>query len=214
MVALIAGAVLPLSRCSYKTLLSVVAIAALVAYGAALILLGVGFAKHIEPETSLEITPNHISYRHRKGSWKLAWESILRFDIPHYRRGLEHREMPYIGFRLNDIDAVLRDISPRLAVYLMLEQRSILVAALRSERPDDTDFTEFFDPPSTWSSAAGIEYNGILAAFAHRMQHLRTLLGYDLFIPETALDRPLHEFKAHLVALQTTRHQFKQGSTQ
>ncbi|RUO56334.1 DUF2982 domain-containing protein [Pseudidiomarina homiensis] len=159
---------------------------------AAIFLLGV--AKMVEPPVSLVITPQNIRYEHRRGTWQLEWDNLLRFDIPRTHRGLELEELPYIGFRVHDMEPVLDSISPRLAVYLVSEQRHLLAAALRREQPELNDYTPYYDIPTSYKAPSGKLYRGVQALFAVRCEQLRQLLGYDLYVPASALDRPLDEF--------------------
>ncbi|RUO26465.1 DUF2982 domain-containing protein [Aliidiomarina minuta] len=173
----------------------------------ALITLALGVAKLLEPATSLRISPQQITFLHRKGQWQLSWDDILRFDIPRVHRGLELQELPFLGFRLSSYDALLKQLSPRLAVHLLMEQRQLMIMALRSEKPAHKPYTDYFDVPDYFKSESGQVYRGVLATFAVRMQLMRELLGYDLYISQNAFDRPLEEFKTLLVELQTTRQQ-------
>lgn len=170
---------------------------------AALIFLG--SAKIFEPPVSMTITPQEITYIHSRGTWCIDWANLLRFDIPRLHRGLELETMPYIGFRLHDIEPVLRKITPRLAVYLLSEQRHLLVAALRHERPDLREYSPYFEVPDRYRSASGTEYRGVQAMFAVRCEHFRELLGYDLFVPAAALDRDPEDFITWLQQLKNTR---------
>lgn len=175
---------------------------------ASLFLLGI--AKLVEPPVSLMISPAQIRYEHRRGSWKFDWDNLIRFDIPRTHRGNELEELPYIGFRLKDIEPVLDTISPRLAVYLVSEQRHLLVAALRRELPPGSDYTPFYDIPTSYKTSSGKVYRGVQALFAVRCEQLRKLLGYDLYVPASALDRPLDEFCPWLQEVQSHRHQVDQ----
>lgn len=172
-----------------------------------LITLALGIAKILEPATSLRISPQHITFLHRKGQWQLSWDDILRFDIPRVHRGLELQELPFLGFRLSNYDNLLKQLSPRLAVHLLMEQRQLMVMALRSEKPANKAYTDYFEVPDYFKSEDGQVYRGVLATFAVRMQLMRELLGYDLYISQNAFDRPIEDFKALLVQLQSTRQQ-------
>lgn len=178
---------------------------ALLVSAAFILLLGV--AKLLEPEVSLLITPSELTFYQRRGFWRLGWDDILRFDVPRVHRGLQLEDLPYIAFRLRTDDAILKTISPRLAAHLILEQRHLIVLALRHEAPDRTDYTEYFDVPDKYVSDSGTVYTGVLAMFATRMQQLRELLGYDLYVSANALDRPLPEFRQFLQELQRTRNE-------
>lgn len=188
-----------LARSSVPTGLTVV----LGATAAIFMLLGLG--KLIEPPVSLVITPEHIQFLHRRGRWQVDWDNIIRFDIPRVNRLLELEDAPFLGFRLHDVDPVLQSISPRLASALLFEQRQLLTLGLRHEHPERTDYDQYFDIPDRYVSPSGTVYKGLIASFGLRMEHLRELLGYDLYVSENALDREIYEFKAHLQKLQATR---------
>lgn len=181
------------------------------AYGllwiASAVLLFLGIAKLLEPETSLIITPQFITYVHRRGTWSLPWEAITRFDAPRVTRGLHLEDLPYLGFRLQDIEVLLNNISPRLMSQVIVEQRHLLALGLRYERPDLQDYTAYYDIPERFVSTSGREYKGLQAMFAVRSQQLRELLGYDIFIHASALDRPLDAFIQHLRQLQASRQE-------
>lgn len=176
--------------------------------GFSLVTLAVGIGKLIEPPASLIMNPRDIAYQHRKGRWQISWDEIQRIGIPTISHGTERIEVPVIGFRLRSYDALLRNIDMRMAVHLLLEQRQLLVVALRAEKPDLEDFTPYFDVPSKFKTDSETRYDGVLASFAQRMQHMRELLGYDLFISDTALDRPAEEFVRYLRELQETRRDY------
>ncbi len=164
-----------------------------------------GIAKLVEPKQSMRITPEQICYLHWRGRWCLDWTNVVRFDVPRVQPGFDLIELPYIGFRVHDIEPILDSISPRLAVYLVSEQRHILTTAIRSERPDTHDYSKYFEVPEVYTAKSGKLYRGVSAMFAKRCEHVRELLGYDLYIPASALDRPADEFINWLHQLQQHR---------
>lgn len=172
-----------------------------------LITLALGVGKVIEPEVSLEITPSAMTYFHLRGAWRVNWEDIVRFDIPDLQRGLEKHQLPFLGIRLRSYDALLQQLSPRLAVHLVHQQRSLMRQAMRTEMPAHREYFDYVEVPDTYQSDSGKLYRGILATFAVRMLLMREMLGYDLYIPQNAFDRPLEAFMAHLKDLQATRLQ-------
>jgi len=172
---------------------------------ASAVLIFLGSAKFFEPTCSLLITPTFIRHYHRRGEWQINWDNVVRFDIPRVHRGLELEELPYIGFRLNDIEPLLEQITTRFAVYLLSEQRHLLIVALRHERPDLRDYSPYFEIPDRFQAESGTLYKGVQAMFATRCGHFRELLGYDLFIPASALDRSPDDFLRWLKQLQSTR---------
>lgn len=176
--------------------------------GIFLVMIALGIGKIIEPEVSLEITPEDIRYIHFRGSWRLAWDDVLRFDIPHTQRGLEYSDLPFLGIRLRDYDRFLSQLSPRLAVHLVHQQRAMMMQAIRSDMPAHREYMDYVEVPSIFVTESGKTVRGVLATFAVRMTLMREMLGYDLYISQNALDRPLPEFIEHLKALQATRQQY------
>ena len=137
----------------------------IVTLSAAIVLSVIGIAKVLEPDAALTVTPQFICYQHRKGQWQLAWNNILRFDQPRIQRFLDLQDMPYVGFRLHSYHDFLGQISQRMAVHLMLEQRNLLVVALRYEKPNERDYAQYFDVPLKYKSNEGHVYEGVKAAF-------------------------------------------------
>lgn len=176
--------------------------------GVCLVGIALGIGKIIEPEVSLEITPEHIRYLHFRGRWELSWADVQRFDIPYVQRGLEQVEVPFLGIRLRHYDTFLRQLSPRLAVHLVHQQRPLMMQAIRSEMPSHREYLDYVDVPDAFVSDSGETFRGVIATFAVRMTLMREMLGYDLYISQNALDRPLPEFISHLKALQSTRQRY------
>lgn len=170
-----------------------------------LVTMALGIGKLIEPETSLEITPERMTYFHFRGSWQIDWDDIVRFDVPDIQRGLERQQVAFLGIRLRSYDAFLQQLSPRLAVHLVHQQRPLMLQAVRSEMPAHREYLDYVDVPDIYISDSGKRYRGVIATFAVRMQLMREMLGYDLYISQNALDRPLDDFIVHLKALQSTR---------
>lgn len=166
-----------------------------------------GWAKVFEPEVSLNITPERIEYLHHRGTWELDWDNVVRVDCPRTHKGLDAVELPYVGFCVRDIEPILQCISPRLSTHLIGEQRHLLTTALRHERPDIHDYSPYFDIPDAFIAPSGTRYTGVQALFAIRCRQLRELLGYELYVPESALDRPLDEFIQWLRQLQASRNE-------
>lgn len=170
-----------------------------------LIAIVLGIGKLVEPDTSLEISPEFIRYLHFRGSWELPWEDLVRFGVPIITRGLKQHQTPYLGLKLRRYDRFLSQLSPRLAVHLIHQQRALMMQALRSEMPAHRSYTDYIEMTDFYTCENGKSYRGLLATFAVRMTLMREMLGYDIFIPQNALDRPLDEFISHLKDLQATR---------
>lgn len=158
----------------------------------AIVALLVGWFKLREPAHSFEITKQAIFYYNRRGRWQLAWDNIQRIDIPRTHQGLEQRELDLVGIRVRDYGPLLKSISPRLITNLLMEQRPLLLQA--ENCPTGTCYSEAMFEADKYKLEDGTQLKGIPAMMANRMERLRTLFGYDLFISASELDRDKAEF--------------------
>ncbi|WP_323902725.1 DUF2982 domain-containing protein [Aeromonas hydrophila] len=168
---------------------------------AGLMMIFIGSLKLIEPHFSLSLCHDCLQYHHKYGGWILKWRNIQRIDQPRIHLGWDLVPLPYIGLKIKDYDDFLTLITPRLAVRLLTEQRSVLLQALRSEQPACSgggcacSFQgEGLLEESHFRSPSGQRYEGVIAMLANRMTRLRELLGYDLLVPDNSLDRDPVEF--------------------
>ncbi|MCW8109763.1 DUF2982 domain-containing protein [Alteromonas ponticola] len=172
---------------------------------AAIVTLLIGWFKLREPEFSLAITRAEVRYFHRLGKWQLNWDNVQRVDCPRIRRGIEHQELEAVGFKLKDYAPFLRDISPRLATHILMEQRPLLM-----QQDDDNCQTgmcygnEMFDDKPVML-ANGEQLTGVKAMLANRMSQLRARLGFDVYISTADLDRSAAEFVTFLKQCQQAR---------
>ncbi|HAT2712615.1 TPA: DUF2982 domain-containing protein [Aeromonas hydrophila] len=168
---------------------------------AGLMMIFIGSLKLIEPHFSLSLCHDCLQYHHKYGGWILKWRNIQRIDQPRIHLGWDLVPLPYIGLKIKDYDDFLTLITPRLAVRLLTEQRSVLLQALRSEQPACSSGGcacafqgEGLLEESHFRSPSGQRYEGVIAMLANRMTRLRELLGYDLLVPDNSLDRDPVEF--------------------
>lgn len=168
----------------------------------------VGAVKLREPEFSLIVDKEGIQYLHARGSWFIPWSDVQRIDVPTVDHGLDKKQLPYVALRLKSQVSLLDNISPRLASFLVTEQREIAIAALKQDFEnwqcaDGTCPSEIlyrFDDYKTEDKV----YKGLLAMLGHRVEVLRDKLGYDIYIPASALDREPTEFVGLLRQLQAS----------
>lgn len=168
---------------------------------AGLMMIFIGSLKLVEPHVSLSLCHDCLQYHHKYGGWILKWRNIQRIDQPRIHLGWDLVPLPYIGLKIKDYDDFLTLITPRLAVRLLTEQRSVLLQALRNEQQDCPSGTcggallgEGLLEESRFRSSSGQRYEGVIAMLANRMTRLRELLGYDLLVPDNSLDRDPAEF--------------------
>lgn len=159
---------------------------------AAFISMMLGIAKIIEPEISLKLDEAGLTYIHSKGSFHIPWQDIQRFDIP--TLGFPAQELAYLGIKLKRPEALLNSISPRLCSHFIVEQRALLILAMRhhSDCPSCAsdhmfDVRDFVSPDKT-------RYQGLNAMLGHRITLLNQLLGYHIYLSSNCLDRPVEDF--------------------
>jgi len=158
-----------------------------------------GYAKLTEPLYVIELDQHGFSYVHHKGRWCIPWPGFSFISVPE----LAGREMAYIGVKLRHYDEFLNQLQPRLAVHIMVEQRHLLIAALGSNCPGGTCPSELMVEVGEYRGTTR-SYKGAIAMFARRMQLLRQLTGFDLFIPMSAIGSEPADFcrKVNQIRLQ------------
>lgn len=158
-----------------------------------------GYGKLTEPLYVVELDQRGFSYMHHKGSWFVSWQGLSFISVPE----LAGHPLAYIGVKLRNYEDFLNQLQPRLAVHLMMEQRHLLIAALSSNCPSGTCPTELMVELSEYKGVKR-SYKGAIAMFAHRMQLLRQLTGFDLFIPLNAIGSEPADFcrKVNQIRLQ------------
>lgn len=153
-------------------------------HGLALVMAGLGvyagWAKLAEPQYFLQYDALGVHYQHRHGVWLLPWNSFLYSGVPQFN---EHG-LGYIGFKVTDYDSFLQHLPLRLAVRIMSEQRALFIELVRQGCSSGQCASELLVEGESFATARQ-QYNGIKAAFAHRMQRLASQTGFDLFIPVT-----------------------------
>ncbi|WP_343841474.1 DUF2982 domain-containing protein [Bowmanella denitrificans] len=172
---------------------------------ASLVTILVGWLKVREPVHSFELSRTSLKYLHRFGSWQIEWHNIQRVGVPRVRRGLEHQNMELVGIRIKDYEPLLNNLSPRLASNILMQQRPLLLQG--EDCPSGQCYSETLLENDRYRAPGGREYTGILAMFAHRMTRIREVLGYDLFVYGSELDRSESDFVALLKACQEAQSQ-------
>jgi hypothetical protein len=172
---------------------------------AALVCLLIGYFKIREPNYSLEIAKDYITYRHRLGSWRIHWDNLQRADCPRIRHGLDQVALETVGFKLKNYTDFLKTISPRLATHLLMEQRPLLLHNSDGDCATGSCYEQSMFDDKHFVLEDGTPVTGIKAMLAHRMVELRKRLGYDIFIASSELDREAVDFAALIVQCQHAR---------
>ncbi|MDD1794740.1 DUF2982 domain-containing protein [Enterovibrio makurazakiensis] len=159
---------------------------------------GLGFyiARIIDQQRlSFSLSDMHLQHHTPKGGWSVKWRDIREIGIPSVSTQGWHQPMPWLGIKLKDYEPLLDGISFRLASHIIMEQRGLLLTAYRrSETQRKTKLEDMMFDDTPYVGASGKVYKGLVAMLANRMKYTRELLGYDVFVSEDLLDRPLEDF--------------------
>jgi hypothetical protein len=162
----------------------------LVTFLASLVTFFFGYLKYLEPDTSLLLTPEYLQYQHKYGSWQIKWSSVVQITPLVSNTIFERKTLPFVAIKLKHSTELLTTISPRLASRLIHEQRPLLIHAINQQLLTVEQSIINFKPYRDNS----VNLTGPRASFAHHTQVLKQALGYDLYIPASALDRPVEDF--------------------
>lgn len=149
-----------------------------IAYIASFMGIFIGWAKLAEPRHSIVCVNEGVRYQHRAGHWVLPWSAFNYCAVP----SIDGQELAFIGFKVTNFDALLQNLPVRLAVKIMTEQRPLYFEAIRQTCHTGQCATELLKEKDTFDTARH-RYDGVKAAFAHRMQRLAAATGFELMIP-------------------------------
>jgi len=172
-------------------------LAAMLILGICLLIIGVVKINDVYYRFSL--TNEGIHYFTSRGGFTVLWQDIQRIDIPRINDGLDLKELPYIGIRLNQREHLINSASLPTLSHMLLEQRALIILT-------DSNSTLYGNADNMLYPDIKIthKYHGLQAMFINRMQYLHNTLGYDIYFPNDDLDRSpaefvqlLREFKTH-----------------
>jgi len=134
----------------------------------------------LEPRHSLSLSLQRLRYFHRYGQWSVQWNNISRVFQPSFSEGLERKHIPYIAIKLNNLENIAQQISPRLASRLIHEQRGLMILAcqLGEISPEQLQLNM-----ANYKMPAGYAITGPIAAWLHQADALAQAYGGHLFIP-------------------------------
>ncbi|MCW8346994.1 DUF2982 domain-containing protein [Vibrio sp. ZSDZ65] len=147
----------------------------------------------VKSRVTFTLTATHFQQHMFKGGWALRWSDIERIGICSHHHDGWHTPLPWIGLRINNYQAYLNAICPRIATDLLLSQRALLYLGLQQTSPQTT-FEDIVLDSTPFIDTDGCEYHGLMAMLANRMTYQREFFGYDIFISEADLDRSGEKF--------------------
>ncbi|WBA10633.1 DUF2982 domain-containing protein [Salinivibrio kushneri] len=146
-------------------------------------------------QLSFSLSFMHLQHHSFRGGWVLKWRNIEAIGIPHLHQQGLGEPLPWVGIKIKRYDALLDSISLRMVTHIIMTQRALLITAYRrgDHKPSKPLEDMMFDD-TPYRGRNGVLYKGLMAMLANRMRYTRELLGYDLFVSEDLLDRPLEDF--------------------
>ena len=149
----------------------------------------VGYSKLNEPRIMLQLDERGVVFFHKYGLWRLPWQDMSYAKVVE----IDGKPLNFVGFRLNSYNEFLAGISLRLALRLLIEQRSLFVAALGAGCHNGRCPTAMLEQQAEFKHD-GKSYRGVLGLFAQRMNHFRTLLQLDILIPADVVGFTAEDF--------------------
>ncbi|WP_318486117.1 DUF2982 domain-containing protein [Photobacterium leiognathi] len=140
------------------------------------------------------LTFMHCQYHSRYGGWSTPWGNISQLGTAQIDRQGWQQPLPWIGVKLKDYDEFICNISPRLAARMIIEQRILLIMAIKNSEEDNHVIEDILFDDEPYQGHNGCIFKGLRAMLANRMHYNRQYLGFDFFISEDALDRPMNDF--------------------
>ncbi|MEC6795621.1 DUF2982 domain-containing protein [Photobacterium sp. S4TG1] len=143
---------------------------------------------------SFTLTFMHCQFHSHYGGWSTTWHNIQQIGNVTLSTDGWHQPLPWIGVRLKNYDNFIRTICPRVASRLLLEQRILLVMALKNGSHPHHQLEDILFDDNPFITSNGEQLRGLQAMLANRMRYNRELLGFDFFIADDAIDRPISDF--------------------
>lgn len=157
----------------------------------------VGIAKLKEPNVIFELDDLGMTFFHAKGDIKLLWKNIQRIDIPKIKQiingNIHYDDLPYIGFKLKELNSALSIIGPRLAMSLYSNQKQLLTLSLIQNEHQDL-LEKYLTQEFSSLDINNQIFTGIKAMFGHRCLALNEELGFHLYLPIDGIDRDVNDF--------------------
>ncbi len=151
----------------------------------------IGLLKIAEPQHSIILNTEKISFYHRHGTWQILWQKIRNIHAVTNTVGITREELNYVGITLSSIDVLANKISLRLANRLIHEQKPLIQYAIKRNLITFQQGIINFEP---FQLKNGEIIRGPLAAFLHHSQILHQAYGAHLYISANNLNSSIDSF--------------------
>ncbi|MCO7223945.1 DUF2982 domain-containing protein [Pleionea sp. CnH1-48] len=160
----------------------------------AIIFLLFGFAKKWEPEFSMTLNQEQLTWHLKQTDIHIPWDNLKQCCLLKASKGDKLMELQYIGVKLWDLTPIVDQISPRAAKSLYHEYRSLLHVSLLESQSRAESLSYVQEDAEYWTNSRKEKVSGLKGMFAARLNQLKHGLGSDLYIPLTSLDRNEQDF--------------------
>ncbi|MDA8622038.1 DUF2982 domain-containing protein [Psychrosphaera sp.] len=155
-------------------------------YLAVFILFIVGEFVANEPEHSLIIDSQGLTFIHRRGRYFIPWNNVQRIDIPTTFQFPNTKKLNYIGIKLKRPREHYESVPLKLASRILIEQRELQgLVAKQACSGGSCDLGDVADQ-IYWTSDDGHNLDGLIAMYASRSDNLAKYLGFQVFISSEA----------------------------
>ena len=156
-----------------------------------LVTIFIGLLKQAEPNHSLILAPETLTFHHRHGLWQLCWQQIRSIHSVTNTVGIERQELNYVGIKLMSLDVIASSISLRLANRMIHEQKPLIQYCIHQQLITIEQGVLNFEP---YILTSGEVIKGPLAGFLHHCDILHQALGAHLFISASNLNGSIDDF--------------------
>lgn len=158
-----------------------------------LVTIFIGLLKLAEPNYSLILAPETITFYHRHGRWQFNWQQLGNIHSVTNTVGITRDELNYVGIKLISIETIAKHVSLRLANRMIHEQKPLIHYCIKHQLLTSDQGVLNFEP---YILANGQVIKGPLAAFLHHSEILNQALGAHIFISANNLDGSIDGFVA------------------
>lgn len=153
----------------------------------------IGYFKLSEPRYNLVLSKNGLVFYHRYGKVRISRKNIASIGQVQISNDRQLLELPCLGLKLKSLSPLIKRMPPRLALKLIMEQRSWLMAGIKIKWPTGNVPEDWLIEESKYHDK--FNTNGLLAMLTHRLEHFDTLFGYHFLISYNYFDRSAEEFE-------------------
>ncbi len=145
-------------------------------------------------QISFSLTFMHLQYHETKVGWVIQWQNMQSIGQVQMNQQGWYQNTPWWGIKLKDYEPFIASTTPKMAVKILLEDKSLLINAYQNQAHKNKDLDEVLFDDTKYIGKTGTIFTGMQAMLANRMTQNRVYFDYDILISDAHLDRPVEEF--------------------